>query len=55
MWRMMHEALQANPSWHGRKMSYYQMARFLGGKEGLSGGAASICADGVGWMEGRIR
>jgi len=29
MWRMMHEALQANPTWHARKMSYFQMARFL--------------------------
>lgn len=29
MWRLMHELLDATPSWNGRKMSYFQMARFL--------------------------
>ena len=29
MWRLMHELLDATPSWDGRKMNYFQMARFL--------------------------
>jgi hypothetical protein len=29
MWRLMHTVLDAAPSWHGRKMIYFQMARFL--------------------------
>ena len=29
VWRLMHKVLEAAPAWHGRKMIYFQMARFL--------------------------